>query len=79
VQAMRAARERDPDNWQYAYGVALAQARAGRDPRPAAALALRLNPREPVARAFARNLRDAPEREWPRVAARAALPPALGG
>jgi O-antigen ligase len=79
VRAMRAAHERDPGNWQYAYGLALAQARAGQDPRPAAALAVRLDPREPVARAFARDLRGASKREWPRAAARASLPPGLAG
>jgi hypothetical protein len=76
---MQAARERDPGNWRYAYGLALAQARAGRDPRAAAALAVRLNPREPGAHALARDLRDAPRREWPRVAGRASLPPGLAG
>lgn len=44
VSAMRAAVERDPDNWEAHYGLALAQAAGGVNPRPAAATALRLNP-----------------------------------
>ena len=48
LAAMRNAQRRDPDNWQYAYGLAVAQALAGQDPRPAAAKALRLNPLEPM-------------------------------
>ena len=47
VQAMRNAIRRDPDNWHYAYGLAVAQALAGEDPRPAAARAKRLNPLDP--------------------------------
>ena len=39
ITAMRNALRRDPDNWHYAYGLAVAQALAGEDPRPAAALA----------------------------------------
>ena len=50
VAAMRDAQRRDPDNWQYAYGLAVAQALAGQDPRPAAAQARRLNPLEPLTR-----------------------------
>ena len=59
---MESARTRDPDNWEYAYGLAVAQALNGQDPRPAAALALQLNPRdvrtrELVAGATARRAR----------------------
>jgi hypothetical protein len=73
-RAFRAARERDPENWRYAYGLAVAQALAGEDPRRSAALAVRLNPREPRARDLSRALDgDRPER-WRRAAARAALP-----
>ena len=34
VAAMRNAQRRDPDNWHYAYGLAVTQALAGEDPRP---------------------------------------------
>jgi O-Antigen ligase len=74
VRAMQGARSRDPDNWRYAYGLALARARAGQDPRPAAQDALRLNPHEPLARTLVRRLRRNPPREWPAVAARSRLP-----
>ena len=47
VAAMRNAQRRDPDDWHYAYGLAVTQALAGQDPRPAAAQARRLNPLEP--------------------------------
>jgi hypothetical protein len=74
VRAMRAARAHDPRNWRYAYGLALAQARAGEDPRAQARAALRLNPREPLARSLVRRLRASPPRRWPTVAARSRLP-----
>ena len=41
---MDAARSRDPDNWQLAYGQAIVYGVSGLDPRPFAAEALRLNP-----------------------------------
>jgi hypothetical protein len=53
---MDAAHARDPHNWQYAYGQAIVAGVSGRDPRPAAAAALRLNPREPLARSLVRAL-----------------------
>ncbi len=74
VDAMRAARVRDPHNWQYAYGLAVTQALAGEDPRPSAALALRLNPREPLARKLVRDMRaKSPERRRA-LAGRSAIP-----
>ena len=57
VAAMRNAQRRDPDNWHYAYGLAVTQALAGEDPRPAAALAKRLNPLEPQVAALQRAVR----------------------
>jgi hypothetical protein len=44
VHSMQEAVDRDPGNWQYRYSLAVAQAAAGVDPRPAAREALRLNP-----------------------------------
>ena len=74
LAAMQAAHRRDPSNWEYAYGLAVAQALDGEDPRPAAALALRLNPRdvraEELHSAFARG----GPRRWARAAARARVP-----
>ena len=57
MAAMRNAQRRDPDNWHYAYGLAVTQALAGEDPRPAAALAKRLNPLDPYVRALERAVR----------------------
>ena len=59
-RAMDAARSRDPDNWQYAYGQAIVYGVSGR--RSAAVrreAALRLNPLDPLARALVRDLRAA--------------------
>jgi hypothetical protein len=75
LQSMQAAHRRDPDDWQFTYGLAVAQALAGEDPRPTADLAARQNPREELATGLARRLRDAPARRWPRIAARADIPP----
>ncbi len=74
VDAMRAARVRDPHNWQYAYGLAIAQALAGEDPRPSAALALRLNPLEPLARKLVRDMRSKSAKRRRTLAGRAADP-----
>ena len=59
-EAMRAAIERDPNNWEYHYGLALIRAARGRDPRRQARLALRLNPREAPHDAAARLRGDDP-------------------
>jgi len=45
--AARAAIARDPGNWEYHYALALVRGATRQDPRPAAAEARRLNPREP--------------------------------
>jgi hypothetical protein len=74
VRAMRAAQQRDPRNWQYAYGLAVTQALAGEDPRPAARLARRLNPLGELARALERGMRTASPQQRRRVAARAPVP-----
>ena len=74
VAAMRNAQSRDPNNWHYAYGLAIAQALAGEDPRPAAARALRLNPLEPLAIRLERGLRSNSAAKRRAVAARAQIP-----
>lgn len=58
-RAMDAARSRDPDNWQIAYGQAIVYGVSGMDPRPYAEEALRLNPLDPRAQSLARELRRA--------------------
>ncbi|HYM56999.1 MAG TPA: O-antigen ligase family protein [Solirubrobacteraceae bacterium] len=74
VRAFEAARSRDPDNWQYAYGLAVTQALAGRDPTAAAAEARRLNPLSPLARDLQRGLRSRSAERRRRVAGRALIP-----
>jgi hypothetical protein len=59
TRAMDAAHARDPRNWRYVYGQAIIAGVAGRDPRPAARAALRLNPLEPLARTLVADLRRA--------------------
>jgi hypothetical protein len=73
--AMASAARRDPDNWQYAYGLAVTQALAGRDPRPAARRALALDPLEPLARRFVRATAATESRaRWRAIAQRARIP-----
>ena len=48
--------QRDPNNWQYAYGQAIVYGVSGLDPRPFAREALRLNPLDPDAVALVKNL-----------------------
>ena len=55
-RAMDAARSRDPNNWQYAYGQAIVYGVSGLDPRPFAREALALNPLDPDAVALIKNL-----------------------
>ena len=69
--AAQAAIARDPGYWRYRYDEALVRAAAGTDPRPAARLALALNPHDPVARWLARAVRGDSPPKW-RGAARAA-------
>lgn len=59
VAAMRAADMRDPYNWELQYGLALALASSGRDPRAALDEAIRLNPREKLLRQFVGGLESA--------------------
>jgi hypothetical protein len=74
VAAMRSARRRDPGNWQFSYGLAVAQALAGEDPRPAARLARDQNPLEPLAVRLERELRRGGAERRRAVAARAQIP-----
>ena len=48
IAAVEKALARDPESWEYHYGMALVRAAAGLDPRPQAARALRLNPESPL-------------------------------
>jgi O-antigen ligase len=73
VDAAEAAVKRDPDNWEYRYALALVQGVAGEDPRPAAALALRLNPEQPEAQEAAKAFGTDRPRLWERRARRLPL------
>lgn len=75
ISQAAAAIRREPTNWNFWYTLALARAAAGRDPRPAARRALRLNrfgslPKE-AARRFATS---SDPREWRKRAQGALLP-----
>ncbi len=73
VRAMRNAVSRDPGNWEGHYGLALARAAAGEDPRPSLRRARHLNPDEPLVVQTTRLLADDPDR-WRQLALRAGLP-----
>lgn len=75
-RAVDAARDRDPDNWQYAYAQAIIAGIAGQDPLPYAEEALRLNPLEAYTRTLVADLRSAKtEARRREVAGRAQVPP----
>jgi O-antigen ligase/polysaccharide polymerase Wzy-like membrane protein len=75
VRMMRRAADRDPDWWEYRYGLALVQGAAGLDPRAALAHARRLNPRDDLVRDYAAALKGAKgPRGWRRAALTARLP-----
>ena len=50
VRVMQQAVERDPENWEFHYGLALVRGAARMDPRPAARRAVELNPLSELAR-----------------------------
>ncbi len=64
VAAMRQAVHRDPGSWETYYTLALAQAAAGIDPRPAAERALRMNPLEPLTRQAVSELQGTSPARW---------------
>ena len=75
IGAMRSGIDRDPENWELYYGLALVRANAGRDPRPAARQALRLNPHGALPRRAVRRFGTTSDpRKWKRRAQRARLP-----
>ena len=68
IRMLDEAIRRDPESWRPRYGLAVARARAGLDPRSAARAALRFNPREAVVRrAVKRFDRRAGARAWRRA------------
>ena len=79
IQAMRNAVERDPENWEFRYGLALVTGAAGRDPRQAAEDARRLNPLEPLTNELVERFETGGPRRWERQARSAPIPFDLGG
>lgn len=74
VQMMEEAVKRDPDNWEFRYGLALVRGAAGLDPRPAAREAHRLNPRNELTRDAVRRFDTDDPLKWERRARAARLP-----
>lgn len=74
LKAMQRALARDPDNWEYHYGLALVRGSAGLDPRPQVRAASRLNPLSPLTQAAAKDFRTDRPRDWRRRATAARLP-----
>jgi hypothetical protein len=68
VESMQKAIDRDPNNWEYRYGLALARAVAGEDPRRDARAALQLNPRDPQTLDAVEGFRSGTARQWRRRA-----------
>jgi O-antigen ligase len=75
IRMERAAVERDPQDWEFHYALAIVQAAAGVDPRDAARRAHQLNPREPLTQ-YALTLYAGGNRKlWRRRGVAAPLPP----
>jgi O-antigen ligase len=65
VAAMRKAVEAQPVSWEYHFGLAIALAESGKDPRAEYAVAARLNPVEPIVRSARAGLgASASPAEW---------------
>jgi hypothetical protein len=64
ISAMEQATRVDPGSWETYYALAIAQAAAGIDPRPAAERALRMNPFEPLTRQAVTELQTSSSTEW---------------
>ncbi len=79
VQAMGRAVSLDPEGWRSHYGLALARASAGLDPRPAALQARRLNPRSELTTDIVKRFDTDDPRKWKRRARGARLFRALSG
>jgi Tfp pilus assembly protein PilF len=74
VKMMRKALARDPQNWEYHYGLALVRGAAGLDPRPQLREALRRNPRNTLVLEASRALSTDDPTKWRRRALEARLP-----
>jgi hypothetical protein len=77
VDALREAVARDPRNWRYQYGLAVARAAAGLDPSAPLTLAEELNPYEPMVRTAATRLAGLTPSSWQLGAAGLPMPVSL--
>ncbi len=73
--ALQRALQRDPNNWALHYGLAVARAGVGLDPRGAARRAAALNPYESLAHSAPFRFRGVNKRAWERAAHSAPLLP----
>ena len=74
AQALRNAIERDRDNWDFEYGLALVNAANGRNPHPALRRALDAQPAERRRAVAIRRLAGNNPRRWRRIAPTLTLP-----
>ncbi len=74
VGAMKSAVRREPEGWEGHYGLALARAAMGLDPRPRMRIARRQNPSSPLPLAALRRFETDDPRAWRAAAPGAALP-----
>jgi O-Antigen ligase len=74
LSAIKAAEQRDPKDWELRYSDSLISAVAGRNPRPAARVALELYPKSPLTIAAEQAFTRGGPRAWRRFAVGAPLP-----
>jgi hypothetical protein len=65
---MQEAIDRDPDNWNFHYGLALARGAAGLDPRPEVRQARDMNPLDPFVQAAEKRFATGRPQLWKRRA-----------
>jgi hypothetical protein len=79
AKEVRRALQRDPENWELTYGLAVARAGADLDPRRAARRTVSLNPRVPLVQELPAALLRPDKNRWPAAAAETTLlPPGYG-
>lgn len=74
VATMRSAISRDPEDWEYHFGLGIAQAAAGENPLPSLSAALRLDPLEGVTNEAVALLSGRPRAQWRSIALRLPVP-----
>jgi O-antigen ligase len=75
IRMERSAVDRDPQDWEFHYALAIVQAASGVDPRAAARRAHHLDPREPLTHYALRLYAHGDRRLWRRRGLAAPLPP----